>query len=241
MFDLSRSDQQASRMSRLRQTSLGALATAAFLVVAGCGKSAPASVVTPSAPTPTPAPTAAGATLTPATTTPTPSPTGTPSKVACPAIGPIPDGTWSGPLTIRVSTRSGATGFTPARGSGTLRLVVSAGRVTGRWSLHWLSRGHVDTGQAAASIVLPTSLTGTARGSAARPALTATWTIHGTATITKPVQESVPFTENGQVSETLRITALACDHVTGSVPLSFASKDAQTTFSGTARWFATRR
>lgn len=225
-------------MSRLRHASLGALATAAFLLLAGCGKSAPASVVTPAAPTP--APTAAGATLRPAA--PTPTPTGTPSKVACPAIGPLPAGSWSGPLTMRVTTRSGGARLTTTRGTGTLRLVVAHGRVTGgHWSLHWVARGQVDTGQAAASIVLPTSLSGTTQGSAAKPALIATWTIRGTATITKPVQESVPFTEAGHLGESLRITSLSCDHVTGSFPVSFASKDAQTTSSGTARWFATRR
>ncbi len=236
-FDLSRSDQQASRMSRLRQAFPGALATVAFLLLSGCGQATPTSPTTPAA---TPATTAPGATLTPTTPTPTPSPTVKPSKVACPAVGPIPDGSWTGPLTMHVTSSPGK-GFVTSRGTGSLRIVVARGRVTGgRWSLHWLSRGHVDTGQAAASIVLPTTLTGTTRGSAAKPLLSATWRIHGTATITKPVHQSIPFNETGQVSNALRITSLSCNQVTGSVPLSFASKDAQESFSGTARWFARR-
>ncbi len=238
MFDLSRSDQQASRMSRMRQTPAAALVAAALVVVAGCGKSAPAA-----APTPTPLPistTAAGATLTPVTPTATPTPSVKPSKVACPAVGPIPDGRWVGPLTMRVTSRSGGKGFASSQGSGTLRVVVTDGRVSSaRWSLHWISRGQVDTGQAAASILLPTSLTGTGHGSALRPALTAIWTIRGTATITKPVHESIPFTDTGSVSGALRITALTCTTVSGSFPVSFTSKDAQAAFSGTARWAAT--
>lgn len=226
-------------MSRMRQASAAALVMAATLVVAGCGKSAPAA-----APTPTPLPistTAAGATLAPVTPTASPTPTVKPSKVACPAVGPIPDGRWAGPLTMRVATRSGGKGMASSPGTGTLRVVVTNGRVTSaRWSLHWLSRGHVDTGQAAASIVLPTSLIGTGQGSALKPALTAVWTIHGTATITKPVHESIPFTDTGQVSGGLRIDSLTCSTVSGSFPVSFASKDAQASFSGTARWEATQ-
>ena len=224
-------------MSR-RRTHLVVAPVAGLLLLSGCGTSSPMSLQPPG---PT-SPTYAAATLTPATPT-APSPSATPPvlSVACPTTGkaPIPVGTWHGALRIELSGRSARGRYASTQGNGTLRLTVANGRVTaGRWSVQWHSQGHVDSGDASATIMLRGTLSGTASGPAARPVLSGIWAIHGTATITRPVRASAPVDESGRTSDPLRITSTSCDALTGTFAPSFTSKESRATYSGTARWIA---
>jgi hypothetical protein len=229
-------------MPVLRTTSAVAIASAA-VALTGCGasprtvgddpgsssSSAPTSAVS-SATVPTEAATAA-------TSTGSATPTGVATTTGCEATAGVPDGTWTGPITMDVDGKAGNAGFASSQGKGRMKLIVKGGNVTsGTWKVTWTSEGHADTGQAAANIRLTGTIGGGARGPATKPVLLGTWAIHGTATITKPVHSSAPVDETGKDTATLALDSVSCDAVTGSFMPSFNSKDAAATFTGTARW-----
>lgn len=169
--------------------------------------------------------------------------TPSPSASDCPATGTatIPDGTWEGLITMDVDGKSSGGGFANSKGTGTLRVVVEKGTVkNGTWSLHWKSRGHADTGQAAATVTVDGNVTGKVKGPAAKPVVVGAWSISGRAEITKPIQQTVPIDESGQDTETMTVETTSCDDVTGTFVPSFNSKDTQASFTGTARWVGSR-
>ncbi|MFL6156006.1 MAG: hypothetical protein ACJ72D_07945 [Marmoricola sp.] len=228
-------------MSRLGRASVIALPVALVALV-GCGSDATRTAAddTPSASSPTSAgtPTGTGTASGPATAA-----SGS-TATDCPATTrtAIPDGTWTGPITMDVQGQGGKTGFGDSKGTGTMDLVVAGGKVTGgTWNVRWTSVGHADTGQAEATIRLTGKIRGTVNGTAAKPVLPGSWTIHGTAKITKPVHATAPVDESGKDSETMTVESTACDAVTGTFLPSFNSKNAAATFTGTARWVGTRK
>jgi hypothetical protein len=229
-------------MSVLRSTSAVALTTAA-LALTGCGSTPTKAADEPTgtAPTTAVAPTAGvtpSETPTRSTATTTSSPTvSTSAATADCAADAVPDGTWTGPVTMDVDGNAKDTGFGSSKGSGTMTMVVKKGHVTGgHWNVSWKSQGSADTGQAAATIKLDGTISGGMKGPATKPVLLGSWAIHGTAKITKPITSSAPVDETGKDTETLSIDSATCDEVEGSFLPSFNSKDTAATFSGTARW-----
>lgn len=214
----------------------------AFVVLLGtltaCGDDSPDGSAAPTAPasSSTSTPTAVGTTTTEPTAS--ASATSAPTATADDCAGKVvPDGTWTGPITMDVRGNGGQSGFADSRGTGRLTLTVKDAEVTGgTWTLTWKSHGEANTGQAAATVDLTGTVTGTAKGTAAKPVLTDNWRIKGIATITKPVKNRAPFNETGTGSETLTITSSACDRVTGTFVPSFNSKEAAATFTGKAEW-----
>ncbi|HET6152738.1 MAG TPA: hypothetical protein VFE15_07260 [Marmoricola sp.] len=232
-------------MPRIPRASLAVLAVP-LLALTGCGSSGSKPAADASAPTTSPTVIDTGTADTPSqptgsetTASSGASDTPTDASTACPDIAKatIPDGSWTGPITMDVDGKGGSAGFGSTKGTGTMSVVVAGGSVTsGSWSVHWHSQGHADTGQAAATITLTGTIGGTVTGPATKPVLPGTWRIKGTATITKPVHASSPVDDTGKDSETMAVSSTVCDHVSGTFLPSFNSKDAAATFTGTARW-----
>lgn len=166
-----------------------------------------------------------------------------PSSSDCVATNKVvPDGTWRGPITMKVRGAGGQSGYAESEGTGRLTLTVTDGKVSGgTWTLTWKSHGEAETKDAAASVDLTGTVNGTAKGAAARPVLPHNWRIKGTAHVTRPVQTSAPFDETGSDQETMTIKTSTCAQVTGSFVPSFNSKETAATFTGTAEWIGTRR
>jgi hypothetical protein len=236
-------------MPRIPRTPLAVLAVP-LLALSACGSSGskPAADASGSA-APTSASTGApdssgspSTTAGSATANSTATPTGSPTICPDLAKATIPDGSWTGPITMAVDGKGGSAAFASTEGTGTMAVVVAGGKVTsGSWSVHWHSHGHADTGQAAATITLAGTIGGTVTGPATKPVLPGTWRVKGTATITKPVHASSPVDDTGNDSETMQVASTVCDQVTGTFLPSFNSKDAAATFTGTARWDGRRR
>ncbi|MBO9522008.1 MAG: hypothetical protein J7518_10770 [Nocardioidaceae bacterium] len=171
-------------------------------------------------------------------------PSGSATPTACPSVGVgvLPDGTWTGPITMDVQARGGSAAFTSSPGVGTMTLVVARGQVTrGTWKVGWTSTGHAETAQAAATVDLTASIAGTVRGPVTLPVVAGRWALHGKASITEPVQQTAPIDESGRASTTMTVESTACDAVTGTFLPSFDAKDAAASFTGTARWVGTRK
>lgn len=167
--------------------------------------------------------------------TPTPA---SPSASDCPAVGTavIPDGSWSGPITLDVQG-SGPNAQTQSSGSGQLQVIVEHGQVTGgTWALTWHSTGHGSANGASAKVNLDAQISGKVVGTAVKPVVQGNWTITGKATVTSPVKATVPIDESGHDSEEMTVETTACDAVTGTFVPSFNAHNPMATFNGTARW-----
>jgi hypothetical protein len=219
----------------------------ALLAVSGCGGSGKSGTAEPSGTATT---SGSGPTTTPSSTpTPTSSPTDavgtptpTPADCAAGAGRALPDGTWTGPITMTVRGVGGRTEFTSSPGRGTLDLVVADGKVTGgSWQVRWTSRGHAETANASAAIHVTGTIKGAWSGRDSAPETTGTWTLTGAATITEPQQATAPIDETGPLTATMKVRASDCRHAGGTFAPSFTSKDTLATFTDKATWTATRQ
>lgn len=236
-------ERQGALMRRPRPLPAALLGITAALALTACGSDAPenADPATTSSSAPASSPPDGASSGTPSGTT---SPSGTPttdatdSPAGCGVVpGRLPDGTWAGPIAMDVDGRGGDAGFASSKGRGTMRLVVADGTVTsGTWTVAWRSRGTADTGQAAATLTLRGRIAGSVKGPAGKPVLDGTWSLNGQVHITKPVDQRAPVSETGTGTETLEVTDVSCETVTGTFLPSFNSKDAAATFTGTATW-----
>jgi hypothetical protein len=211
---------------------------AALLVLTGCssstgpGASGPPSGSTSGAPS--------GSPTAPATTPTVPAATVPPT--ACPSVGTaaIPDGSWTGPLTVTVR---GIAPETATRGTGTgeLQALVEGGRITGgTWALTWDSAGPSTAKDSQSTVQLHGQISGTVTGTAAKPVLRGQWTVTGSAAVTAPVTATAAVDETGHGRAALVVRTTSCDAVTGRFAASFRSTDAYAASDSTARWAGRR-
>lgn len=172
----------------------------------------------------------------------TPSVSTRPSPSTCPSPGSrsIPDGTWSGPLAVKV--RGSAPGSaTRGTGSGLLQVVVEGGRVTGgTWTLAWDSTGPSTAKDSQAKVTLHGQVAGTVTGTAASPVLAGRWAITGRAVVTSPVTATAAINQARQIRAPISVRTTACDAVAGTFAPSFHSTDAYGSSDGTASWTGRR-
>lgn len=240
-------------MRAAAHVSLLALATG----LAGCGGADAAQSSAPTISVETPAhPGEQTSSASPTAPTGLPEPTGTPEATGTPeptlaspsptprcdlTAGTIPEGRWQGPITMEVHARGDESGYEDSTGTGRLRLSVRAGKVTGgSLRIVWTSHGEAETDEASATVDLTGKIDGTAHGTAGRPRLTAPWSIAGTATVTRPVESSAPFHEIGRASAPAKVGSVNCARVLATFVLTLDSKEAATTFTGTAKWVGSR-
>ena len=159
---------------------------------------------------------------------------GRPSPAAGTAA--IPDGSWTGPLTVTVR---GIAPETATRGTGTgqLQVLVDGGRVTGgTWALTWDSAGPSTAKDSQSTVQLHGQIAGTVSGTAANPVLRCQWTVTGSAAVKAPVTATATVDEAGHGRAALVARTTSCDAVTGRFAASFRSTDAYAASDGTARW-----
>jgi hypothetical protein len=214
----------------------GAGLLAAALLLAGCASGTGERQSGPTSPTASPDPAQASSTGT------SPSGLAVPTAPPCPPVGTtrLPDGTWAGPLSVRV--RATAPG-TRARGKGTglLQVSVEQGKVTGgTWALTWSAAGPSIAHEAQSTIRVHGQVFGTVSGTAKRPVLRGTWTIVGRATVTSPVTATASVDESGKARSVLTVRTRSCDAVAGTFAPRFRSTDGFAASAGAARWAARR-
>ncbi|RNL60475.1 hypothetical protein EFK50_19320 [Nocardioides marmoriginsengisoli] len=229
-------------MPYLRPVPATVLAVVAAIGLTGCGKEDPGftfpdPVTTTTGPTATTStgstPGATEGTSPPATPTDAPS-TGSPG---CPAATAIPDGTWSGPLAVALHGVGGTSQFTDSPATGTLRLTVANGKVTGgAWNLGWNSEGSAKSQGTEAFIKVAGSIRGSVAGSAKKPALAGTWRLDGSAGLVLPEKTQAPVRDSGTEKTTLTIASADCRTASGTLRISFDSKETLATFSGNGSW-----
>jgi hypothetical protein len=220
-------------MSGPRRTSSLAGLVAALVLSTGCSSGADGRAAGP-ARAASDAPPSAPATTTPGTTS------GSASECPQPSGPGLPDGAWTGPVSINVRGHR-ADVRTRGTGSGALQVIVEDGRVTGgTWAVTWQATGGSSAVGMQATVVLRGGLGGTVTGSAVEPVLLGTWTITGKATFSSPVQATAPVEESGRDRARLRVRTTACDRVVGTFSRSFRSTDAWAAAGGTARWVGRR-
>jgi hypothetical protein len=165
-----------------------------------------------------------------------------PTAPPCPPVGTtrLPDGTWAGPLSVRVRATAPET---RARGTGTGQLQVSVerGQVTGgTWALTWSAAGPSTAHESQATVRVHGEAFGTVAGTAQRPVLRGTWTIVGRAAVTSPVTATASVDASGKARSALTVRTRSCDAVAGSLAARFPSTDGFAASAGTARWAARR-
>lgn len=188
-------------------------------------------------------PTAGRASRTPlgAATTAPPTPSASvpsPSASDCPTVGAarIPDGTWTGPLAVKVRGSAPET-LTRGTGAGQLQVFVEDGLVTGgTWTLSWHSAGPSTANDGQASVTLQGQVAGTVTGTATKPVVRGRWVLTGQAVVTSPVTATAPIDDSGRDRAVLTVRTAACDAVTGTFAPSFTSADPLAASGGTARW-----
>lgn len=224
-------------MTPLRRTSAGAAFAAVLVLSTGCESTTGPAGGMPSLSPGASAPSSrtVGADATPSVSTRS-------SPSACPSTGStsIPNGTWSGPLAVKVRGSAPGTA-TRGTGSGLLQVVVERGRVTGgTWTLAWDSAGPSTAKDSQAKVTLHGQVAGTVTGTAASPVLAGRWAITGRATVTSPVTATATINQARQTRATLSVRTTACDAVAGTFGPSFRSTDAYGATDGTATWTGRR-
>jgi hypothetical protein len=221
----------------------GAGLLALVLLLAGCasGTGGRQSGTTPS-PDPAPSPsigTSPSGTSSSGTSSSGPT---SPTAPPCPPVGTtrLPDGTWAGPLSVKVRATAPET---RARGTGTGQLQVSVeqGRVTGgTWALTWSAAGPSTAHESQATVRVHGEAFGTVAGTAQTPVLRGAWTIVGRAAVTSPVTATAAIDASGKAQSGLAVRTRSCDAVAGTLALRFPSTDGFAASAGKARWTARR-
>lgn len=175
---------------------------------------------------------------------PLPSPVQTlsPDPARCPSRGTavIPDGTWDGPLRLRVTTVGGVPA-TRSSGTGRLQVQVQGGQVVqGVWTLAGRSTGHGAADNGEATVRLTAQVAGTVRGPATRPVLHGAWVVFGTVRVTSPVTARVPVAASGEGDAAMTVRAGGCDTVTGTFAPPAAGTDPLAGLGAAARWVGRR-
>jgi hypothetical protein len=232
-FDPAARGRQIAGMTHARRTPILA-GLAALLALTGCSSgTGPGAAGAPSG-------SASGSPSAPATTSTLPAATAPPA--ACPSVGTaaIPDGSWTGPLTVKVRGIAPET-TTRGTGSGELHVVVEGGRVTGgTWALTWDSAGPSTAKEAQSTVQLHGQIAGTVTGTAAEPVLLGEWTVTGSAAVTAPVTATASIDETGHGRAALVVRTTSCDGVAGKFAASFRSTDPYAASDATARWAGRR-
>jgi hypothetical protein len=168
-----------------------------------------------------------------------------PAAEGCvPGDGPkqIPDGTWSGPISLNVRGSDGKgnedKGFTDSAGSGTMLVKVKDGKVvSGIWNVHWISVGHSTLDGVSSVVKVYGLVKGSVRGFAQKPQLVGTWKIHGAAVFeVGGSHDQIPIDETGAATENMTLTQADCNFVGGKFIPSFNAKGSGVSFTGTAEW-----
>lgn len=215
-----------------------AAALVGALALSGCARAAEAPRPTPSGAADTGTTPTAGPSesllVTPATPVPTPT--------RCPTRGAavIPDGSWSGPLTLRLARLAGVPA-TRSSGSGRMQVLVQGGQVVqGAWTVQWQAAGAGTTDSGEARVRLAAELAGTVHGAATAPDVHGAWTISGTVRVTSPVTASVPVARSGEGRATMAVRATGCDAVTGTFVLPTRQGYRLARLAGSALWVGRR-
>lgn len=168
-----------------------------------------------------------------------------PGPTQCPTRGAavIPDGTWAGPLTLRLEGLAGVP-VDRSAGSGRLQLLVQDGQVVqGAWTMSWRATGSGTTDNGEARVRLTADIAdiaGSVQGPAAKPSVHGAWTISGTVRVTSPVAATVPVAGSGEGDAVMEVRAGSCDAVTGTFALPSARRNPLVRLSGDARWVGHR-
>jgi hypothetical protein len=166
-----------------------------------------------------------------------------PGPTRCPTRGTavIPDGTWDGPLRLRVTSVAGVPA-TRSTGSGRLQLLVQGGKVVqGVWTLTGRTKGEGPTSTGEATVRLTARVAGSVRGPATKPLLHGAWAVSGTVRITSPVRATVPVAASGEGDAAMTVRAGGCDTVTGTFAPPAAGQDPLAGLGATARWAGRRQ
>ena len=215
-----------------------AAALVGALALSGCAGAAEAPGPTPSRAADTGTTPTLGASDSPLVTpvTPAPGPTHCPTRGA--AV--IPDGSWSGPLTLRLARVAGVPAARSS-GSGRMQLVVQGGTVVqGAWTVQWRVAGTGSTDSGEASVRLAAELAGTVHGPATAPDVHGAWTISGTVRVTSPVAATVPVARSGEGRAAMAVRATTCDAVTATFLLPTRRGYRLARLAGSARWVGRR-
>jgi hypothetical protein len=224
-------------MTHARRTPILA-GLAALLALTGCSPGTDPGA--DGAPSGSPSGAPSGSTSAPATTSTLPAATAPAST--CPSVGSavIPDGSWTGPLAVKVRGIAPET-TTRGTGAGQLQVLVEGGRITGgTWALTWDSAGPSTAKESQSTVQLHGQIAGTVTGTAAAPVLLGQWTVTGSAAVTAPVTATASVDEAGNGRAALVVRTTSCDGVTGRFAASFRSTDAYAASDGTARWVGRR-
>ena len=215
-------------------------ALVALLALPGCASGSEPPVATPSG-------AAHGGTTSPggASLSPLPSPAAplSPGPTHCATGGraAIPDGTWEGPLRLRVATVAGVPA-TRSTGSGRLQLRVEGGKVVqGVWTLTGRSTGTGTTDNGQASVRLTAQVAGSVRGPATKPVVHGAWAVSGTVRVTSPVTATVPVAGSGEGDAAMTVRVGGCDSVTGTFAPPAAGQDPLAGLAAVARWAGRRQ
>ena len=164
-----------------------------------------------------------------------------PTHCATGGAAAIPDGTWDGPLRLRVASVAGVPA-TRSTGSGRLQLRVQGGKVVqGVWTLTGRSTGSGATDNGQASVRLRAQVAGTVRGPATKPVVHGAWAVSGTVRVTSPVTATVPVVGSGEGDAAMTVRVGGCDAVTGTFAPPAAGKDPLAGLGATARWSGRRQ
>ena len=211
----------------------------ALLALPGCASGSQRPVSTPSGAAHGEA-TSAGPSLSPL-----PSPAGPlspgPTHCATGGTAAIPDGTWAGPLRLRVASVAGVPA-TRSTGSGRLELRVEGGKVVqGVWTFAGRSTGSGTTDNGQATVRLTAQVAGTVRGPATKPGVHGAWAVSGTVRVTSPVTATVPVAGSGEGDAAMTVRVGGCDSVTGTFAPPAAGQDPLAGLSAVAHWAGRRQ
>jgi len=152
----------------------------------------------------------------------------------------IPDGTWSGPISMDVKgSGGGAKGSASSAGSGTLTVIVANGKIaSGKWAVDWKSAGTATANGTSSTIKVDGHVAGKVEGSTAHPSLPGSFSISGKTYVDAGgTTVAVPIDFDGKTTEKMKLLSISCSHVSGSFIPSFNDNAAGgAKFTGSARW-----
>ncbi|MCZ4498338.1 MAG: hypothetical protein JWQ74_891 [Marmoricola sp.] len=157
----------------------------------------------------------------------------------------IPDGTWSGPISMDVKGQGGgASGFAKSAGTGTLTMIVANGKIaSGKWAVDWASAGTSTMSGTSSTIKVNGHVAGKVNGSTAKPTLPGDFALTGKAYVKAGgTLVAVPIDFDGHTTEKMSLLSISCEHVSGSFVPSFNSNAGNgVSFTGNARWEGQRK
>lgn len=162
----------------------------------------------------------------------------------CTLDGSLPDGTWTGPITIATAGEGQVvSGTLTVQGSGTMTATVAAGTITGTFSMSMHETGEISTEQATAHDVdIDVAVDGTVGGTPAVPTLDGQATISGSMVVTvQGADYPAPIQVTSAASAPLQLQQIGCDTAVATFfPTYAADTSGSFDVSGQLTWTATR-